>query len=47
MGLMPHPEKFVHYYTHPSWTRLPQDIREKEGEGLQIFRNLVKMGEKC
>lgn len=45
-GLMPHPEKFVHYYSHPSWTRLPSEIREKEGEGLKIFKNLVKLGEK-
>ena len=46
MGLMPHPEKFVNYYTHPYWTRLPQETREKEGEGLAIFKNLVKACEK-
>lgn len=46
MGLMPHPEKFVNYYTHPYWTRLPQETREQEGEGLAIFKNLVKACEK-
>jgi phosphoribosylformylglycinamidine synthase len=46
MGLMPHPEKFVHYYTHPFWTRLSQAILNKEGPGLQIFKNIVKACEK-
>ncbi len=46
MGLMPHPEKFVHYYTHPYWTRLPQEERRNEGGGLLIFKNLVKACEK-
>lgn len=46
MGLMPHPEKFVHYYTHPYWTRLPKEVLNKEGEGLRIFKNLVKACEK-
>lgn len=41
-GMMPHPEKFVTRYTHPRWTRerLPE-----EGEGLRIFRNMVKYAE--
>jgi len=36
LGLMPHPEAFVHYTQHPRWTRerLPE-----EGDGLGIFRN--------
>jgi len=36
MGMMPHPEAFVHYTQHPRWTReeLPQ-----EGDGLILFRN--------
>jgi phosphoribosylformylglycinamidine synthase len=36
MGLMPHPEAFVHYTQHPRWTReeLPAD-----GDGLILFRN--------
>ncbi len=37
-GMMPHPEKHVSRYQHPRWTReqLPE-----EGDGLQIFRNMV------
>ncbi len=38
MGLMPHPEAFVHRTNHPRWTReqLPE-----EGDGLLLFRNAV------
>ncbi|MDO8670483.1 MAG: phosphoribosylformylglycinamidine synthase I [Dehalococcoidia bacterium] len=38
-GLMPHPERFLHYTNHPRWTRekLPE-----EGDGLRIFRNAVE-----
>lgn len=36
MGLMPHPEAFVHYTHHPRWTReeLPED-----GDGLILYKN--------
>uniref|UniRef100_A0A831UF40 Phosphoribosylformylglycinamidine synthase subunit PurQ n=1 Tax=Geobacter metallireducens TaxID=28232 RepID=A0A831UF40_GEOME len=36
MGMMPHPEAFVHRTQHPRWTReeLPED-----GDGLVLFRN--------
>ncbi|MBC7961956.1 MAG: phosphoribosylformylglycinamidine synthase subunit PurQ [Steroidobacteraceae bacterium] len=39
MGLMPHPEAFVHYTQHPRWTReqLPE-----EGEGLIMFKNAAE-----
>lgn len=39
MGLMPHPEAFVHRTNHPRWTReqLPE-----EGDGLILFRNAVE-----
>jgi phosphoribosylformylglycinamidine synthase len=43
-GLMPHPEKYVHPYTHPYWTRL-KDL-PKEGDGLVIFRNAVEYARK-
>jgi len=38
LGLMPHPEAYVHRTNHPAWTRtsLPE-----EGRGLQVFRNAV------
>jgi len=38
-GLMPHPERFLHKYMHPHWTKL-QDLPE-EGDGLMIFKNAV------
>ncbi len=39
MGLMPHPEGFLHRTNHPRWTR--QELSE-EGAGLQLFRNAVE-----
>jgi phosphoribosylformylglycinamidine (FGAM) synthase-like amidotransferase family enzyme len=38
MGLMPHPEAFLHRTNHPRWTR--QELPE-EGAGLALFRNGV------
>ncbi len=39
MGLMPHPEAFVHYTQHPRWTReqLPED-----GDGLVLYKNAAE-----
>ncbi|MBI2865254.1 MAG: phosphoribosylformylglycinamidine synthase I [Chloroflexi bacterium] len=37
-GLMPHPERFLHYTNHPRWTREKLPL---EGDGLRIFRNAV------
>jgi len=36
LGMMPHPEGYLHYTNHPRWTRehLPE-----EGMGITIFRN--------
>ena len=42
-GLMPHPEKFIHKWTHPYWTRL--NLAE-EGDGFAIFRNAVEVARK-
>ena len=39
MGLMPHPEAFVHYTQHPRWTR--EDLPE-EGDGLILFKNAAE-----
>jgi len=39
MGLMPHPEAFVHYTQHPRWTR--ENLQE-EGEGLILYRNAAE-----
>ncbi len=38
LGLMPHPEAFIHYTQHPDWTNLPYSANE-EGAGLQLFKN--------
>ena len=38
LGLMPHPERFLHATQHPQWTR--RGLRG-EGTGMQIFRNAV------
>ncbi len=37
-GIMPHPERFLVPYHHPTWTRNPP----KEVFGLQIFKNAVE-----
>ncbi|TSK08846.1 MAG: phosphoribosylformylglycinamidine synthase subunit PurQ [Geobacter sp.] len=39
MGLMPHPEAFVHRTQHPRWTR--EELPE-EGEGLIFFKNAAR-----
>jgi len=39
-GLMPHPERHIDYLQHPCW------FKEKEGDGLRIFRNGVEYAKK-
>jgi phosphoribosylformylglycinamidine synthase len=39
MGLMPHPEAFVHYTQHPRWTR--EELPE-EGDGLILYKNAAE-----
>ncbi|WP_083320644.1 phosphoribosylformylglycinamidine synthase subunit PurQ [Hymenobacter glacialis] len=43
-GLMPHPEAFLSAYNHPDWARRRRLNPEasEEGEGLQIFKNIVE-----
>jgi phosphoribosylformylglycinamidine synthase len=41
-GLMPHPERFVRSFQHPSWTRTGQ---AGEGAGLRVFRNAVQFAQ--
>jgi phosphoribosylformylglycinamidine synthase len=38
MGLMPHPEAFLHRTNHPRWTR---ETLPEEGHGVALFRNAV------
>ncbi|GAA3969127.1 hypothetical protein GCM10022407_13860 [Hymenobacter antarcticus] len=41
-GLMPHPEAFLSAYNHPDWARRRRAGQtDEEGQGLQIFRNIV------
>ena len=39
LGLMPHPERFIHATQHPQWTRRE---RRGTGDGLRLFRNAVE-----
>ena len=38
-GLMPHPERFIFAWQHPTWTR---HRAEGEGAGMAIFHNAVR-----
>ena len=48
LGLMPHPERFVHRLQAPSWTRNPPDASEstlgslsRAGDGFSIFSGAI------
>ncbi len=42
LGLMPHPERYLHWTQHPWWTRLDRTWRAKhEPLGLRMFRAAV------
>jgi phosphoribosylformylglycinamidine synthase I len=38
MGMMPHPERVWHRYTHPDWTR---DCPDERGDGRAIFEGAL------
>ena len=46
-GLMPHPERHLHFTQHPHWTRIAEEYRRQgrplpeEGHGMTVFRNAV------
>ncbi|MEE8452214.1 MAG: phosphoribosylformylglycinamidine synthase subunit PurQ, partial [Thermoguttaceae bacterium] len=44
LGLMPHPERFIHPTHHPRWTRGEAGpiTEESVGDGLQMFVNAVE-----
>lgn len=44
-GLMPHPERYTRWTSHPFWTRLNNADMAGEPLGLQIFRNAVAYAE--
>lgn len=41
LGLMPHPERVFHRYTHPDWTRSALDP-SGDGDGKAIFQSAVE-----
>ena len=41
-GLMPHPERYTRWTSHPFWTSLEKDEMRGEPLGMQMFRNAVK-----
>ena len=41
-GLMPHPERYLAWNRHPSWTRLPAAVLKGDTPGLTMFRNAVE-----
>lgn len=40
-GLMPHPERYLHWTQHPRWTRLTAAQRSGTTPGLQMFQHAV------
>jgi len=40
LGMMPHPERHVARWQHPSWTR--SESRDERGDGLEIFERAVE-----
>ena len=42
LGLMPHPERYLSWHHHPSWTRLDESQRRGDTPGLRLFKNAVE-----
>lgn len=42
LGLMPHPERFLRWTQHPTWTRLSNEEQQGDPLGLQMFKNAVQ-----
>jgi phosphoribosylformylglycinamidine synthase I len=41
LGLMPHPERYLHWTQHPTWTALPDTMQCSEPPGRTMFQNAV------
>ncbi len=41
-GLMPHPERYLDWTRHPTWTRLAPGVRKGPTPGLRMFMNAVE-----
>ncbi len=46
-GLMPHPERFLRWSQHPTWTRLTENEKQGNTIGLQMFMNAVSHAKQC
>ncbi|MCC7193831.1 MAG: phosphoribosylformylglycinamidine synthase subunit PurQ [Phycisphaeraceae bacterium] len=42
LGLMPHPERFIHPTNHPQWTRQSAQWMSETPAGLRFFQNAVE-----
>lgn len=42
LGLMPHPERYLHWTNHPTWTALGDTTKGHAPVGLSMFRNAVQ-----
>mgnify|MGYP001604955342 CR=1 FL=1 len=47
LGLMPHPERYLHWNRHPQWTRLSESAMQGPPPGLAMFRNAVEHVAAC
>ena len=41
-GLMPHPERYLDWSRHPSWTRLGESVRTGSTPGMLLFESAVR-----
>lgn len=41
LGLMPHPERWIHLTNHPQWQRQSADWKAQTPTGLKMFQNAV------
>jgi phosphoribosylformylglycinamidine synthase len=41
LGLMPHPERWIHLTNHPQWQRQTADWKAQTPAGLKMFQNVV------
>lgn len=46
LGLMPHPERYLRWTQHPTWTRLSSSQMDGDPLGLQMFKNAVAFVQK-
>lgn len=48
LGIMPHPEAYLSLYNNPNWSQIKRKNPKEteEGEGLKLFKNIVRYIEK-